>query len=147
MTLAPRTGECLCGAVRLDLSRLRAEIHACHCENCRRQTGSCTMSVMVPHDAIKVRGAEYVTTFASSAWATRSFCNRCGSSLWYRLTKPDPATADYYISAGLLDDLSGLRLTQEIYIDRKPEGWAFAGDAEKLTGAEFEALVAAKPGG
>lgn len=138
-----RTGECLCGAVRLELSQLRSDVHACHCENCRRQTGSCTISVMAPHDAISIRGAEYITTFASSAWATRSFCSRCGSSLWYRLTKPDPVTAEYYVSAGVLDDVSDLLLTQEIYVDRKPAGWAFAGEHERLTGDEFEAKYAA----
>lgn len=138
-----RTGECLCGAVRVDVTDLPGEAHACHCENCRRQTGSCTMTVIVPHGAVAIRGAEYVTTFASSAWATRSFCNRCGSSLWYRLTKPDPAVADYYLSAGLLDDLSGITMTQELYIDRKPAGWAFAGTHEQLTGEQVEAMFAA----
>ncbi|HBD89482.1 MAG: aldehyde-activating protein [Rhodobacteraceae bacterium GWE1_64_9] len=142
-----RTGGCLCGAVRY-VAALDAEhqhLHACHCTMCRRVSGGVAFSVMVPAAAMRVNGAEHVTTYASSDWAARSFCARCGSGLWYRLTQPDAATADYYLSAGTLDDPNGLPLTREIYIDTKPDGFAFAGDHSRLTGAEFEASLQANP--
>ena len=141
---AEHTGQCLCGTVRLQITGVNPDVHACHCENCRRQSGVCTMTVMVPPDGLTMQGTEAVTTYQSSDWAARSFCSRCGTSLWYRFTEPGEQ-ADYFLNAGLLDDLTGLKLTQEIYYDRKPDAWAFAGDTEKLTGAEVEALYAASP--
>ncbi len=85
---------------------------------------------------MQIEGAENVVIYASSDWATRSFCGRCGTGLWYRSVGND---AGYIISAGTLDDLTGLVLTQEIYVDCKPDGYAFAGDHARLTRAEFEA--------
>ena len=141
---AEHTGQCLCGTVRLQITGVNPDVHACHCENCRRQSGVCTMTVMVPPDGLTMQGTEAVKTYQSSDWAARSFCSRCGTSLWYRFTEPGEQ-ADYFLNAGLLDDLTGLKLTQEIYYDRKPDAWAFADDTEKLTGAEVEALCAASP--
>ena len=140
-----RTGGCLCGAVRYVAAELPDHMHACHCSMCRRTSGGASFSVMVPAAAMQVSGAEHVTTYASSDWAARSFCARCGSGLWYRLTQPDAATADYCLSVGTLDDANGLPLTREIYIDTKPDGYAFAGTHSRLTGAEFEALLQANP--
>lgn len=99
------------------------------------------MSLHVPFAAMTVEADETVAVYVSSDWATRSFCRICGSNLWYRLTDPDAATADYYLAPGVLDDLSGLVLTQELYFDRKPDGYAFAGPTDKVTSAAFEAMM------
>ena len=45
------------------------------------------------------------------------------------------------LCAGAIDDLGDLKLTSEIYIDHKPAGYAFAGETEKKTQAEAEAVV------
>ncbi len=140
-----RRGQCLCGAVRYVAADLPGHIHACHCSMCRRTTGAMSLSVVVPFAAMRVDGGEHVATYASSDWAARSFCARCGSGLWYRLTQPDAATADYYLSVGTLDDANGLPLTREIHIDTKPDGYAFAGTHPRLTGAEYEAALQANP--
>ena len=46
---------------------------------------------------------------------------------------------------GTLDDVSDLQLGGEIYVDSKPPGYAFVGDHERLTGAEFLASIGAAP--
>ncbi|WP_226341058.1 GFA family protein [Gemmobacter serpentinus] len=142
-----RSGQCLCGGVRIHAASLPAHMHACHCSMCRRNSGSAGMTVVVAHADLRIEGAEHITTYPSSDWAARSFCARCGAGLWYRLTVPDAETADYFLSVGILDDLTGLSLNQEIYIDQKPAGYAFAGDHDRLTGDEFEALLQASPEG
>jgi hypothetical protein len=136
MNIGPREGGCLCGAVRYVAAEVPDHLHACHCVNCRRISGSATVSVHVPFLAMQVEGIENVTVYASSDWATRSFCGRCGSGLWYRSAGDG---ADYIVAAGTLDDVSGLILKREIYVDCKPDGYAFAGDHPRLTRAEFEA--------
>ena len=99
------------------------------------------MSVTVPALAMKITSDAHLVSYTSSDWAERSFCGHCGTGLWQRLTGHEDA--DYYLSSGTLDDLTGLILTQEIYIDRKPDGYAFAGDHPRLTAAEFEATLTA----
>ena len=42
----------------------------------------------------------------------------------------------YVMSVGAFDDASEFRLTREIFIDRKPDGYAFAGDHPRWTEAE-----------
>jgi len=136
--IGPREGGCQCGTVRYVAAELDDHMHACHCSICRRISGLATLSVTVPFAAMQIRGQEHVIVYTSSDWATRAFCGRCGSGLWYRLNGED---ADFILSAGTLDDLSGLTLTQEIHVEMKPQGYAFAGDHPRLTGAEFEATL------
>jgi len=137
-----RRGGCQCGAVRYAVTGLPHDLHACHCTTCRRISGAATMSVTVPASSMAITGGEAVVSYQSSDWAARSFCGRCGTGLWQRLTVVDDG--DYFLSAGTLDDLTGLVLTQEIYIDRKPDGYAFAGSHPRLTAAEFEATLTAE---
>ncbi len=138
-----REGGCLCGAVRYVLETAPTHIDYCHCSMCRKFGGS--MGVEVSGDAITWTGEDQIKTYQSSGWAERGFCGICGSSLFYRLTGPG---ADFLsLNAGTLDDANGLPLTTEIYIDDKPDGYAFAGETKKMTGAEVEAAFAAPPEG
>ena len=134
----PLNGACMCGAVTLSAQPAVNELHACHCEMCRRWTGSAFVEVDVMPEDLTVSGP--VKTFVSSDWAERSWCDGCGSTLWYKLTLPGHER--YSVAAGLFDDAAGLTLTKEIYIDVKPKGYAFAGGHETRTKAEIEAMFA-----
>jgi hypothetical protein len=79
--------------------------------------------------------------YASSPWAERGFCRRCGSSLFYRLTE----TNQYIVNMGAFPDNSPFHLAGEIYVDEKPAGYHFAGDHPRLTGAEFLASIGMAP--
>ncbi|HYP97683.1 MAG TPA: hypothetical protein VER96_03345 [Polyangiaceae bacterium] len=62
----------------------------------------------------------------------------CGTTLFYFL-KP---TRHYTMSVGAFDDPSPFRLVREIFIDRKPNGYAFVGDHERWTESEtFDRLT------
>lgn len=138
-----RTGRCLCGGVQISIRNLPQTLGACHCENCRRWTGSALIALTVAPEDIAIVGSDRVTTYKSSDWATRSFCAVCGSTLWYRLTVPTPEQGSYEIPVGLLDNPHGLPLSSEIYIDRKPDGYVLAGATKQQTAAEFEAFIQA----
>ncbi|MCK8463397.1 GFA family protein [Aliiroseovarius sp. S1339] len=132
-------GHCLCGAVQLSFEPKAPELHACHCDMCRRWAGSAFVEIDVEPGTLEVEGP--VKAFASSDWAERAWCDTCGTTLWYHLTLP--GHDDFYaISAGLVDDMGGLSMTKEIYIDRKPDGFAFAGNHVTQTKAEVEAQFA-----
>ncbi len=140
------TGGCLCGAVRFEAEPGEMTSHACHCGMCRRWSGSALVAVQVAPDAITFEGAEHVRTIQSSAWAERAWCDRCGSNLFYRITMAGPMQGQRHVAMGLFDDPDALPLTSEIYIDRKPSSFAYAGSHHTMTEAEVEAMFGSPPG-
>jgi hypothetical protein len=125
------TGRCLCGAVRFSAAHVETDYHACHCGMCRRWSGGAPFFATAATDVVFEDTAQ-LGTYASSAWAERGFCKACGSTLFYFL-KP---TRTYMMSVGAFDDASPFRLVREIFIDRKPDGYALAGDHPRWTEAE-----------
>ncbi len=136
------TGKCLCGAVTVTITPKEPTLHACHCGMCRRWTGSALVGTAVAPDSISFEGP--VRSRQSSDWAARDWCDACGSTLWYRVTIPEHAF--YHVAAGLFENAGGMELTSEIFIDRKPSGYAFSGDHEVKTQAEMEAIFATMSG-
>ncbi|WP_299134169.1 GFA family protein [uncultured Amaricoccus sp.] len=137
--MAPRaqvSGHCLCGTVRFTAAVRTRETHCCHCEMCRRWTGSALLAVSIAPDDIVFDGAETIRTYASSDWAERAWCDRCGSTLYYRLSVDGFGPRTYEMSLGLFDDPGAFPMAKEIFIDRKPTAYAFAGDHRRLTEAE-----------
>jgi hypothetical protein len=105
---------------------------------CRRWAGSAVFCAAT--ERVTFEGKDFVGRFDSSEWAQRGFCTRCGTHLFYFL-KP---TGMHLMSVGTFDDQGAFRLVREIFIDRKPAGFAFAGDHERWTEKEtFERLTPA----
>lgn len=104
---------------------------------CRRWSGG------APFFAAEVKkvtfeNEEDIGRYTSSEWAERGFCKKCGTTLFYFL-KPRQT---YAMSVGAFDDTSPFRLSLEIFIDRKPAGYALAGDHPRWTEAETFAKFA-----
>jgi hypothetical protein len=132
----PRTGGCLCGALRFSATPTSLGVDVCHCGMCRRWTGGAFMAV--PCGAVAMENGAAAGVYRSSDYGERVFCKRCGSSLIWRMQ--DGSSAHVAVSA--LDDLSGFTLAQEIFIDEKPAFYDFAAETRKLTGADFVAMFA-----
>jgi hypothetical protein len=98
---------------------------------CRRWSGGSGF-LGASASGVRFEGRENLRTFASSEWADRGFCRVCGTVLFYFL-KP---TSSYSMSVGAFDDPAPFRLVREIFIDRKPSGYAYVGDHERWTEAE-----------
>ncbi len=138
--MSSKTGGCLCGAVRYALETEPDHVDYCHCAMCARFGGP--MGLEVPPGGISWEGEEQIQTHASSEWAERGFCKVCGSSLFWRMTAEGPGQGMISLNAGTLDDRNGLPLKTEIYIDMKPDGFAFAGERKTMTEAEVIAAFA-----
>jgi len=130
------TGRCLCGAVAFTAVPKHG-MHACHCESCRRWTGGVYLGVDCG-DSVEVATPGAVTTYESSAWASRSFCRTCGSTLFWTLK----AGGMIAVSLQAFDDPSAFAFDSEIFIDSKPGNYDFAGDRVRMTGAEVMAQFA-----
>jgi hypothetical protein len=135
-------GACLCGAVSFEAEPERPEVHACHCEMCRRWTGSALMCVSVKPAAIRFEGAEHIERFRSSDWAERAWCGRCGSTLYYHLTAGPPERESYEMAMGLFNRPDDFALTLEIFSDCRPACLALAGEHRTMTRAEVLARFA-----
>ena len=130
------TGNCLCGAVTITVAGAHdPRIGACHCRMCQRWSGGLFLNFAAEAEAVSVSGE--VTRYASSAFAERAFCPRCGSHLWMRDTDREGATFD--LMPGLFDAAAGWPLRSEIYIDRAMACVSLGGDHDRKTEAEYEA--------
>lgn len=130
-TFGEISGRCLCGAVTVTGVPQRSHVEACHCEMCRRWGGGAFLGIQCGAD-VRFTGEEHIVRYASSEWAERGFCGKCGSNLFYCFT---PAS-NYSFPAGLFDDPGAVTLGEQIFIDEKPAYYSFAEDTVKKTGAE-----------
>jgi len=130
----------MCGAVTFTADLDRQEFGACHCDMCRRWTGSAFLGITVPTDKITFEGQENIQQLQSSDWAERAFCKKCGSPLWYKVTAEGPMSGSLELPIGLLDDSDDLKMTRQIFIDQKPSSFSYTGDHKLLTRAEVMAL-------
>ncbi|WP_299349540.1 GFA family protein [uncultured Shimia sp.] len=137
-----RSGSCLCGAVSYTLSETPEKCGVCHCSMCRKWTGGVFVAFMTAPGTVTLAGEENLNVFTSSEWAERASCSKCGSSMFYRVTAPGQEQGVYHMGLGTLDDASGITLGQEIFIDKKPDSYSFAGDTHKMTEAEVFAMFA-----
>ncbi|MEC3859778.1 GFA family protein [Mesobacterium sp. TK19101] len=127
-----RTGRCMCGAVRFTATDVPSKGGICHCEMCRRWTGSALIGITVPTGSITWQG-EAPSVIQSSDWAERGFCGKCGSGLFFRVTLQGDWFGNTELPVGVFDDPNGFEITNEIYIDHKPDSYAYAGmDGRRL---------------
>ena len=128
-------GQCLCGDVSVHLPDAKPHVGACHCNMCQIWCGGPGMAIDVD-DQINIQGEENLRTYASSDWAERAFCGRCGTNVYYRFK----AMNKYFVYAGLFADDPNLTLDHQIYIDEKPNYYSFAEQTPTLTGADVQAM-------
>jgi len=105
------SGSCLCGKVELTVTELNRDVVACHCTQCRKQSGHFFAATRVENSKLSVSGEENLQWFKASAEAERGFCKQCGSILFWRSVGSDNTS----ILAGCLDAPTGLTLTHHIY--------------------------------
>ena len=109
------TGSCLCGAIRFEATSINSDPDACHCSQCRNQSGHVWASVGVLHEALTISGEDSLRWYAASAKARRGFCGTCGSFLFW-----EPSHKDYVtVALGACDSPTGLKLAKHIYVADK----------------------------
>jgi len=92
MRKSPRiTGGCLCGKIRFEISEQPIGTGFCHCRICQKTLGGPINAwVAFPVDSVQFLDA-MPKVYSSSRIAERGFCDQCGTSLTYRLLKPEPS--------------------------------------------------------
>jgi hypothetical protein len=101
--------------VRYEVDAPLRDVELCHCGACRRWHGHICAMTSAPAESLRLvadDGLRWIDSPVSAAHARRGFCSNCGSSLFW--DAPDRDTIS--ISAGTLDQPTGLRITGQIYV-------------------------------
>ncbi len=115
-------GSCLCGAVTFEITADLPPPDACHCTNCRKQSGHFFVSTDVPRSAVTIRGADHVTWYQSSEKARRGFCSTCGASLFW-----DPLNRDWIgIAMGAFDGPTDTHIHVHVFVADKGDYYDIA---------------------
>jgi hypothetical protein len=98
--------------VTFSLSGPLGETLACHCTQCRRQSGHYFAAVGAPRAAVVIVETDDLVWYRSSEIARRGFCRRCGSNLFW-----DPFEGEVtQVSLGALDAPTGLKLERHVHV-------------------------------
>ena len=117
-----KSGSCSCGRVSFEVSGELGTIDACHCVQCRKQSGHYFASTNVPRTALAVSGADNLTWHQSSAKVRRGFCSTCGSALFW-----DPPAKDWIgVAMGAFDSPTQSRLALHIFVAEKGDYYDIA---------------------
>ena len=140
------TGGCLCGAVRYECAAEPVAAGHCHCEDCRRTSGTGHGShLAVPAAAVTISGEAkfYEKPADSGNVVARGFCPTCGGPVY----STNSAVADLlFLRASSLDDPNAVTPRASVYASRAPK-WdpidpSLPAFAEMPTQAEREAMTA-----
>lgn len=108
-------GSCQCGSIRFELAQTPTGPTACHCTQCRKQSGHFFASANVPKSALALQGEEHLAWYRSSEKVRRGFCSRCGSWLFW-----EPLQRDWTsVALGTIDGPTGLALERHIFVADK----------------------------
>lgn len=112
------SGGCLCGAVKYVCAAEPVMSGHCHCEDCRRSSGTGHGShLAVPRASLSITGETkgYARSANSGNVVTRNFCPNCGSGVF----STNPAMPDLvFVRASSLDDLEVFKPQMHVFSAR-----------------------------
>lgn len=114
------SGGCLCGAVRYRSSAAPAFVGQCHCEDCRKTSGTDHSTLLaVDEEGFALTGPlKFFDSPADSGnVVSRGFCPECGSSV---IARNSAMPGKVFVKASSLDDLEVGKPQMIVYASRAP---------------------------
>ena len=140
---SPRAaGGCLCGAVRYEVHGRLYNVIICHCSKCRRIHGHVSAHASSRREDLRLVEVDGLKWYRSIHDETpdvhRGFCKECGANLFW-----DPrGEAEIYISAGTLDQPTGLKTIGHIWLSQAGDYYELSDDLVKYEEDSSGRLVA-----
>lgn len=126
MTPPPFRGSCLCGGCTYEVHGPLRNVIACHCTQCRKQTGHLLAATNAALTDFRLTASGPLRWYRASQSARRGFCGECGSTLFWQADGADNLS----IAAGSIDGPTGLTIEGHIfcadrgdYYSIPPEGY------------------------
>lgn len=129
--------SCLCGAVKITANEINPKFTVCHCDSCRSWGGAPFFAVQCGTN-VSIEGSEKIKTYNSSSWASRGFCNDCGTHLFYKFNE----SGEYNMPVGVFQNIDGLEMDMQYFSDQRPDYYCFSNETKELTKAEIMAHFA-----
>ena len=114
------SGQCHCGAVTYTVNGEPLRMAQCHCNACRRTTGTGHLvQAFFNRDDVTISGktSTHDSTSDTHNTRTRHFCANCGARLFSQNSK-SPDTIG--IAVGSFDDSSWFKPQVILYVDQRP---------------------------
>lgn len=135
-------GSCLCKDTQYALTQIVGPVLHCHCSMCRKATGAAFRTrVSVPSHALRwLAGEQWLGRYDSSPGETRTFCARCGATL-FTFFRDHPEVLG--LALGTLDTDPVLRPVAHVYVASKAPWHEITDDLPQFDeGLPAELLVA-----
>jgi len=129
-------GGCACGAIRYRLTRRPMIVHACHCRDCQRLSGSAfAVNLWIERQFVAATGGDPVAYSVPPGESGKPHdvfcCPACGTGLWNKYHAAPGDTV--LLRGGTLDDPSQIAPDLHIFtrskvpwLDLPPDAKAFA---------------------
>ena len=121
-------GSCLCGAIWFEAAAPMRDPAACHCLQCRRQSGHHWASVRIDDKDLRIEGDP--KWYRASPEAKRGFCPTCGAFLFWKRDRDN----DTSIALGALESPTGLTLTRHIFVEEQGDYYEIDGNGPEDDG-------------
>ena len=117
-------GSCLCSAVTFEVTGDLPAPVACHCTQCRKQSGHYWAAVDVACEQLTVSGKEHITYYSASPRIRRGFCSKCGAFLFWE----PQGTGKIDIAMGAFDGAVQTKLSKHIFVADKGDYYEITDD-------------------
>lgn len=122
------TGSCLCGGVAFEIAGPLRPVIACHCSQCRKQSGHYAAFTSCKEADLHFSKRDTLAWYRASDKAGRGFCKTCGSLLFWK----GDASPTISVAAGAINGKTGLKTEGHIYCADKGDYYAIC-DGEYQT--------------
>lgn len=131
-------GSCLCGEVAYQFEAPTENFVLCHCNRCKKASGSAFSAAMTVTGFKFLSGADSIDYYEAPLLTMppryrRDFCRNCGSPV----PRPTQEPGVYVVWAGSLDDDPGVSPSEHVWVNCE-HAWEEGSDAlPRLTEAQF----------
>ncbi|PTQ89602.1 GFA family protein [Agitococcus lubricus] len=120
MTSQYHTGACLCGAVRFETLGEPVAAYVCHCQYCKRASGSSMqIAVFFKPTQVQISGElshyDYISPIHGRTIQSQ-FCPRCGTKIASRISRVPKVIL---ISGGAFDDPNWFTISCHLFTQHK----------------------------
>ncbi|MFT7587203.1 MAG: hypothetical protein ACI9EW_003645, partial [Cellvibrionaceae bacterium] len=141
MPSKPYRGSCLCQAVQFSVDEFLPEAGHCHCSMCRKFHGASFATLAsVPLESFHwISGEADLKGYTAENGTVRTFCNHCGSSLFF--SSPQMSADMIEVALGVFDDDIPLKPDVHIFVESGANWTDLADDLPKYTAGRDSAIV------
>ena len=128
-----KKGQCLCGLIKYEVSKIEDRMGHCHCSMCRKFHGSAfaTLGEAKTKNFHWVSGEDHLKSYVAPNGTTRKFCSNCGSSLIFVPSNDTGELIEF--SLGTLDTDIQISPDAHIYTNFGANWYKISDDLPKYT--------------